>query len=67
MKQKQEIKMNKSDVNENTVNPVKKPWYLSTWFIILVFFLTFIFTYGIPAAVLAIIRFVKYKENPVYF
>lgn len=55
--------MNKSDVNENTVNPVKKPWYLSTWFIILVFFLTFIFTYGIPAAVLAIIRFVKYKEN----
>lgn len=57
--------MNKSKVSENTVNPVKKPWYLSIWFIVLVFIITFMFTYGIPAIILAIVRFVKYKKNRV--
>lgn len=57
--------MDKSEVNENTENLVKKPWYLSTWFIVLVFIVTFMFTLGIPAIILAIVRFVKYKENRV--
>lgn len=57
--------MDKDEVNENTENPVKKPWYLSTWFIVLVFIVTFMFTLGIPAIILAIVRFVKYKENRV--
>lgn len=55
--------MNTSEINENTTNPVKVPWYLSTWFIVLVFIATFMFTFGIPAAILAIIRFAKYKQN----
>ena len=57
--------MDKDEVNESTENPVKKPWYLSTWFIVLVFIVTFMFTLGIPAIILAIVRFVKYKENRV--
>ena len=57
--------MDKGEVNESTANPVKKPWYLSTWFIVLVFIVTFMFTLGIPAIILAIVRFVKYKENRV--
>lgn len=62
---RQEIKMNTDEINENTANPVKVPWYLSTWFIVLVFFITFIFILGIPAIILAIVRFVKYKKNRV--
>ena len=57
--------MDKNEVNENTLNSVKLPWYLSAWFIVLVFVITFVFTYGIPAIILAVVRFVKYKENRV--
>lgn len=57
--------MDKGEVNESTANPVKVPWYLSTWFIVLVFIITFMFSLGIPAIILAIVRFVKYKENRV--
>lgn len=57
--------MDKNEVNENTVNSVKLPWYLSAWFIVVVFVITFVFTYGIPAIILAVVRFVKYKGNRV--
>ena len=55
--------MDKNGVNDNTAESVKLPWCLSAWFIVLVFIATFMFVLGIPAAVLAIIRFVRYKRN----
>lgn len=57
--------MNQNETNENTQRLIKIPWYLSIWFIIAVFAVSFASAYGMPGIILAIIRFVKYKEKRV--
>ena len=55
--------MNYNEENDNKSKNI--PWYLSIWFIIVLFIVSFSFTFGIPAIILAIVRYAKYKENRV--
>ena len=41
----------------------RTPWYLSIWFIVLIFVITFPIMSGIPGIVLLILRIVKGKKN----